>query len=250
MLDDIVEIYQEYTGVTVPRNLIPQYRAWGRRAIRALESKLGWQFESTVNINVAGVNPGGCNCDTNRNNLLPAPSQRGTYRVFNFSDKQPFVFVDPFTKIHAVYICRIEPEGRFVQSDDNDVVILQQVDKFAPKYFNGTFGKYIESCEEINSCSASCERGCTECTAILVDADWISNENAPDEVVYMICDYIDWMANGGVASRNVESETVDGHSVKYGGDSLASEPYQNPSDLAIIQQYVGPYGMANRKLIF
>lgn len=250
MLNNIITIYQTMTGNTVPTAQIPQYTAWGRRAIRELENKLGWQFDRTAYINVLGVSPSGCNCDVAESALKPAPTQRGQYRAFNFNEKQPFVMTDPFIKIHNVYICRIEPEGRFITSDNNDVVILKQIEKYSPRYFNNEFGKSIQSCEEMTACQRACEGGCTKCSALLVDADWCSTSNAPDELKYLICDYMDWMANGGVATRNVKSESVDGHTVQYGNDGVKIEPYENSTDSVIIKQYAGPYGMADRKLIW
>lgn len=250
MLDNIITIYQTMTGNIIPESQMPKYQAWGRRAIRELENKLGWQFDRSEYINVLGCSPSGCNCDISISGLRPAPTQRGQYRAFNYDSKQPFVYTDPFSKIHNVYICRIEPEGRFITSDNNDVVILKKVEKYAPRYFNDDFGKYIQACEEMTACQSQCENGCTKCSAILVDADWLDSRTVPDEILYMICDYIDWMANGGVASRNVSSESVDGHSVSYGNNGVKIEPYENATDSAIIQQFAGPYGMANRRLIW
>ena len=170
-IDNIVTTYETLTGNKVPVNQIPQYKAWGRRAVRTLENKLGWQLERPSYINVLGVSPHGCNCDMAVDKLLPAPTQRGQYRTFNYNLKEPFVFTDPFTKIHNVYICRIEPEGRFITSDNNDVVILKKVQKYTPRYFTDDFGKYIQACEEMTACQNMCENGCTKCSAILVDAD-------------------------------------------------------------------------------
>lgn len=250
MFDNIVTIYQDLTGRIIPENLVPQYTAWGRRAIRELENKLGWQFTRAAFINVLGCSASGCNCDVPKENLRPAPVQRGQYRVFNYDSKQPFVFVDPFTKIHNVYICRVEPEGRFITSENNDVVILKKIEKYAPRYFSNDFGKYIQACNEMTVCQEACDSGCTKCSAILVDGDWLDANSIPDELGFLICDYMDWMANGGIQNRGIQSESVDGHSVSYGRNLKEAEPYGNSTALTIIQQYAGPYGMANRKLIW
>lgn len=250
MFDNIVTIYQNLTGKTVPEAMVPQYKAWGRRAIRALENKLGWQFTRSEYINVLGCSPQGCNCDVVAEKLRPAPVQRGQYRVFSYDSKQPFVATDPFLKVHNVYICRVEPEGRFITSENNDVVILKKIEKYAPRYFSDDFGKFIQACDEMTVCQEACDSGCTKCSAILVDADWLNYTNMPDELGFMICDYMDWMANGGVSNRGISSEKVDGHEVSYGNNWMQTEPYTNSNDLAIIQQYAGPYGMANRRLIW
>lgn len=249
MLDEIVELYQTLTGKKVATQLIPQYMAWGRRAIRELENKLGWSFDSPTSVNVLGCTPNGCECDIDVSKLKEAPEEQGSFRFFPIDARTPFIHTDPFTKVYAVYLCKVEPEGINITSDDGDVVVMTQIEKFTPRYCNSTFGKYIQACEEVSTCQAICNQDCTNCSALLVDADWVSAGNLPDDLLYLLCDYIDWMANSGVANRNIKSESVDGHSVSY-GNWQDSEPYLNPSDVAIIQLYAGPYGMVDRKLIW
>ena len=249
MLDDIITLYKNLTGKTIPVNLEPQYEAWGKRAIVEIENKLGWSFSGVSNINVLGCSPNGCDCDIDVSKLTEAPKKRGEYRVFNFSDKQPFAWTDPFKKVHAVYLCRVEPEGINIKTNSGDVVILKQIKDFAPRYFSADFGKYIKACQEMTLCQQLCEQSCTECTALLVDADWMTGDDLPNELGYLICDYMDWMAEGGPANRTLKSESVDGHSVSY-ADWREAEPLINPSDAAIIALYTGPYGMVDRKNIW
>lgn len=249
MLNKIIDLYQTLTGKTIPESQQPQYIAWGRRAIRELENKLGWSFDDLSSVNILGKTQGGCNCDVDVSKLADAPEVKGSCRFFNFDSRQPYVHIDPFMKVHAVYLCRVEPEGRNIATNDGDVVILTKIEKFSPRYFNNTFGKHIKACEEMTICQQMCNEDCTNCSALLVDADWLSADNIPDELGYLLCDYIDWMEGGGAANRNLKSESVDGHSVGY-GDWQNSEPYINPSDAAIIGVYVGPYGMVDRKLIW
>ena len=249
MLDKIIQLYQDLTGKKIPESQLPIYQAWANRAIKELEGKLGWSFETPSPVNILGCTKGGCDCDIDVSKLAEAPEVKGSCRFFSFSSKQPFVHTDPFTKVHAVYLCRVEPEGINITSNDGDVVILKKIEKFAPRYFSGTFGKYIQACQEMTICQQMCNQDCTNCTALLLDADWLTLENVPDELLYLICDYIDWMATGGQANRGLKSESVDGHSVSY-RDLKDTLPYLNPSDATVIQLYAGPYGMVGRKLIW
>lgn len=249
MIDKIIEIYQNLTGKKIPTTQLPQYQAWALRAVKELENKLGWSLDPAVSVNIIGSTKNGCECDIDVSQLAKAPEVKGSCRFFSFSTKQPFVHTDPFTKIHAVYLCKVEPEGLKITTNDNDVVVLTKIVKFAPKYFNAQFGKYIQSCAEMTICQEVCNADCTNCSALLVDADWLTIDNLPDELAYLICDYIDWMSNGGPANRGLRSESVDGHSVSY-RDWKETVPYLNPSDSAIILLYAGPYGMVDRKLIW
>lgn len=249
MLDNIITLYKTLTGKNIPTNLEAQYQAWGNRAIIEIENKLGWSFSGASNINVLGCSPSGCDCDIDASKLDPAPEKRGEYRAFNFDDKQPYVWTDPFKKVNAVYLCRMEPEGRNIKTKAGDVVILKQITNFSPRYFSADFGKYIKACQEMTMCQQFCEQSCTNCSALLVDAEWMTGENLPSELGYLICDYMDWMAEGGPASRALRSESVDGHSVSY-ADWEDSEPLTNPSDANILLQYTGPYGMVSRKNIW
>lgn len=249
MLEKIIEIYQELTGKQISEQLIPTYTAWGRRAIIELENKLGWSLSGVSNVTVLGVNPGGCTCDIDATKLTDAPEARGVYRFYSYSDKQPYVMTDPFTKVNAVYLCRVEPEGPKITSSTGETVILSEIDSFTPRYSNPNYGKYIKACEEMSICQSTCNSDCINCTSILVDGDWISVDNLPTELTYLLCDYIDWMATGGPQNRGLRRESVDGHAVGY-GDWQTTEPYYNPVNVAIIQAYAGPYGAIDRKNIW
>lgn len=249
MLDNIIKLYQASTGKTIPEHLLPIYKAWAQRAVFELENKLGWSLSGVSNVNVLGCSPNGCNCDIDASTLTEAPEQRGTYRFYSFENKQPYVMTDPFTKIHAVYLCRVEPEGPKIKSETGDVVILGNIKDFAPRYIDPKFGKFIKSCHEMTVCQQFCNNDCLNCTALLIDGDWATIDNLPDELVYLLCDYIDWMATGGPQNRGLRRESVDGHAVGY-GDWRLIEPYYNPANAAIIQLYAGPYGMVDRKNIW
>lgn len=253
MIDDIITLYQTFTGKTVTDAMRPQYEAWAARALAELESRLGWSLSGTSNVNVLGINPKGCDCDVEPSELIDAPVQVGSYRFFSFDSKQPNVFTDPFKKVHAVYICRIVadkiPYSSESDADNVNVMILKEVKDYSPRYLNAKFGKYVKACQEMTLCQAFCEKGCSECTAILIDADWITFDDIKDQIGVLLCDYIDWLANDGPATRALQSESVDGHSVSYRGYQYIL-PYQNPADAAVIQMFAGPYGMFAKKRIW
>ena len=251
MLDKVIIEYEKYKGKKISPLQLEQYKAWAARAIRELENRLGWPFSPEGTVTVLGQTKYGCECDVDKSSLAPAPTPRGVYRFFSFNTKQPFAIVSPFAKIYAVYLCRVEPEGKKITSNKNEVVILQKINNFAPRYFNNRFGKYIQSCnDEVSACQERCNSDCTTCATLLVDAEWLDFNNVPDELLYMIFDYIDWMAGGGYANRGIKSESVDGHSVSYSSDWKETTPYVNPSDAQIIALYAGPYGSVDRKFIW
>ena len=163
MFDNILTLYTKMTGKQIPKALEPQYLAWSRRAILELENKLGWSFDNTSNVNVLGYSANGCDCDIDGETLGEAPEKIGEYRFFSFNDKQPFVMIDPFKKVNAVYLCRVEPEGPRIKTTNGDVVILKQIKDFTPRYFNQRFGKYLKACREMTACQEFCGQSCTNC---------------------------------------------------------------------------------------
>lgn len=250
LLDRIVLVYQNLTGKVIPETQVEQYKLLGKRAIRALENKLGWQFDRPDYINVLGVSNKGCNCEIDFDDLSEAPEKVGQYREFSFSNKDSYIWVDPFKKINAVYLCRVNPEGIYEHTTMQDVVILGKINHYSATYFTGDFGKYVQSCKEMGACQDLCGNSCKKCTRLLIDAEWVTSADLPDDLLYLICDYIDWLANGGISGRGVKKETVDGHSVEYSNEGAWIEPYNNPVNKAIIDMYTGPFGMVNRQFIY
>lgn len=137
MLDDIIKIYTITSGRTITEAARPQYEAWAARAIAELESRLGWSLAGVSNVNVLGVSPRGCDCDIEPSKLLEAPKKIGSYRFFSFDTKQPFVHIDPFKKVNAVYLCRVVPSTEPLSSesdaDNINVTILKTIKDYAPR---------------------------------------------------------------------------------------------------------------------
>lgn len=246
-----IEQYQELKGITLSEEQYPQYEAWLRRANALLWDKLGWKAETPDYINIAGATKTECPCEIDQEDLNEAPQLRGQARVYPVILKEPNLFVDPFTKVHDVYICKVEPEGRRIISDNNSVVILKKVEQWSPAYFSDTFGKYIKKCQGCCGCSMGCINGCRNCINILVDADWVNKDNMPDDLLYLIMDYMDWLEAGGAtaAALNIRAESVTGHSVSYGdrGTGGSWNPYSDPSAENLLLKYAGPYGSIKRR---
>lgn len=244
------ELYQQLTGVTIPESQLPQYTAWINRANAILWDKLGWTVPTEDYITIAGKTKTDCPCEIDRDNLDPAPQIRGQARVYPVNIKEPNVLTDPFTKVHAVYLCKVEPEGRRIMSENNSVVITKTVENWSPAYFSNALGKYIRKCMGLSACLCSGIEGCKDCINVLVDADWVSAENMPDDLLWLIVDYVEWLKGGGAtnAALNLTSESVTGHSVSYGKGVRDGtfNPYNDPANENILLKYSGPYGSVKR----
>lgn len=243
MLDTIIKFYTDTYGGVIPSGSEDLYSGYFKRAILALQARLGWQLEGNSKVELLGVNPGGCDCEIDLTKLDDAPKVEGKLRVYNFDAKLPNAPVDPFTQVHAVYICKNEPTG----SKENEVVILKRITDFQPVYFNSDYGKYIKACRTMLMCSSRCAASCTQCTSLLVDANWTEYPKLPQDLMFLLCDYVNWLAEGGIANSAITSESVDGHSVSYGNRKEWLTPFDTPDAVAIIGDFVGPYGNVNRR---
>lgn len=246
---DIITIYTEKTGKIIPESQKAQYEAWGRRAIAMLESKLGWPLAGGGNTEVIGVSKHGCSCekvDYKPEDLEPAPEAIGDLRILPMNKELMNLPIDPFKSVYRVYLARsirsTEPSSK------QKSVILKEVTKFEPK-FHGMFGRFLEGCQKVSPCSETCNNDCKNCVSILVDANWVTINDLPDDIIYILCDYIDWVAEGGLSSRNIQSEEVDGHKVSYGDAANNISPFETAENLAIILDYAGPFGRISRKYI-
>lgn len=243
---DVITMYQSLTGKTIPQAQLTQYQSFGKRAVAMLESKLGWPLTPVDNVEIIGVAKAGCSCDKmqyGEGDLYPAPELAGTARVFSVNPKSKYVFTDPFKNVHGAYIVR----SVLGENGKQSFVVLKRVTKFVPKY-NSTFGRYLEACQEMSPCMAMCSQQCTNCTSLLVDADWVTGDDLGDDIGFLICDFIDWLADDGIGKMSLKSEKVDGHEVTY-GDSVIFNPYMMPASVKILSNYIGPYGDVGRNFI-
>lgn len=249
MIDKILDLYQKFTGKVLSESQREIYAPYAMRAMYMMASRLGWPLDGGSDaVEVVGVSTNGCSCDNFSKNLADAPEKVGVYRLFPLNSHLPNILTDPFKKLNHVYIARIDLDAETGDVTMNGAVILKEVTDVTPIYFQGNCGRYIKACHQMSACQQLCEPNCTNCASLLVDAEWITIDDLPDTLIYLLCDYIDWVADGGLASRSVKTESVDGHSVSY-GSWLSTAPYYNNADAAILKTYMGPYGAFNRKMI-
>lgn len=249
MIDKVLDLYQEYTGKVLSETQRETYAPFAMRAIYMMASRLGWPLDGGSDaVDVIGVSTHGCACDIFSRDLGEAPTKVGIYRMFPLDSRLPNVLTDPFKKVNHVYIARVAMETENDDETKNGAVILKEVTDVTPIFFQGNCGRYIKACHQMSACQQACEPSCTNCASLLVDANWITIDDLPPELIFLLCDYIDWVADGGLESRSVKTESVDGHSVSY-GSWLSTAPYYNGADVAILKTYMGPYGAFNRKMI-
>lgn len=247
MIDKILDRYTEYTGKTLSPEQRQVYTAYVLRAVRMMENKLGWPLDGGSDVaDVLGVAPNGCDCRKLPTELNEAPKKTGIYRLFPVDSRKPNLMADPFKSVNAVYLCRIDMDSPSTDRK-SPVVILKKMTDITP-VIRSTWGKYIKACSQLSVCQRACHADCTNCATLLVDADWITIDDLPPELFFLLFDYIDWMVEGGPTTRSVRSESVDGHSVSY-GSWITTAPYYHAADATILRTYAGPYGSIDRKFI-
>ncbi len=247
MYEIIIEKYQEYTGKTLTEPEVASFTAWAKRGVSILESKLGWSLNEPRQIDVLGKSKSGCICQKiDLSKLDPAPTPVGEYRLYQADAIQPFVATDPFKTIDAVYACKVMPGGNDFTPQ---VVILKELENWAPKFASEKYGKFIQNCPDYGLCGQSCEPDCSACISFLVDASWMYFEDLPTELMYLLFDYMDWMHDGGYATAAIASESVDGHSITYVGAQRGKTPFDDDINIKVIAKYAGPYGNVIRQMI-
>lgn len=227
-----LEKYEELTGITVPESEEAAYEAQIRRTQRMLETMLGFTLDpsktNTNFYNELGKSKSDCFCpDVDTSNLLPPDPVIGAYRLFRYNKHDRYFFVDPFTNIHSVKLVFIK-EG----SVDTDITIKTfDEDEIRAQIGRDGIGKYIQHCE---TCLCSCE--CNDCVQLAVDADWLFQDDIPEDLLYVWADMITYQVD---CKKDIKSEAITGHSyTKF--DRVA--PETEPQNLAVIKRYAGPYG--------
>lgn len=243
-MENILNKYAEYKGIELTEENTPTLTAYLKRAISVLETKIGCSLTNPVEAALIGVSKHGCDCSmTAPDELDPVPTPVGTYRVAPFDKRLQFQRLDPFTTLNALYIGkRTENTG--------EIIILKKLVNYQPSIRSNGIGNYVKGCSK-NPCAITCGNTCGDCVSLVVDADWMSLDNLPDELLYMIFDFMDWMAEGGFSNGGITSESVDGHSVSYGewNKVRGYTPYDDPNNQAILANYIGAYGNTSRQYI-
>lgn len=235
-----LDSYKELTGATVTTSQEATFEAQILRQQATLEQLLGFTLDSSkTNTNLyneLGKTKTDCSCpDVGDQDLNPADTVVGAYRIFDYNADDEYLHVDPFTKVHKVKLIY----SRFGEAPTG--VTLREFNKVGDSYNTATvhfdangLSKYIRQCwEKLCICS------CTDCVQLAVDADWgWTTGNIPTDLLYVWADMVTHYAN---PKRRVKSESITSHSY-----TLADEvaPEKDPTNLATIKKYAGPNGSA------
>ena len=247
-MDNLIQRYAEYKGLEFTEETIATYTPLLQRAISLMETKLGFPLdpEKRPTIDIAGVSKHGCDCrmeNIDSESLDPAPEITGSLTMAPFDKRMQNQRVNPFASIYNVYVAkRVEGTG--------EVVVLQEATNYQPIIRSNGFGNYIKGCQN-NHCAVVCGDTCKDCVSLLIDGDWLSLDNLPDELIFMLFDVMDWLEDGGFTNTGVTSESVDGHSVSYGDWAKVHgyTPYDDPSNALILARYLGAFGDISRQYI-
>ena len=246
-MENILTRYAEYKGIELTDTNRPVLESYLNRAISVLETKLGYPLrsEQIVPLDLRGVSKHGCNCgtsDTGEDDLDPWPEIQGDIRAAKFDKRLPYQALDAFSTIYAVYIAkRTESRGGFIA--------LKKLTNFQPVIRSTGFGNYIRGCQK-DPCALTCGNTCGDCVSLLVDGVWMTVDNLPEELIYMIFDFSDWMEQGGYSNGGIASESVDGHSVSYGEwNKRGLTPFDDDANQAILANYIGAFGNTARHYI-
>lgn len=224
-----LERYEELTGKIIPESKRTYYEAQIKRVQTKLETLLGFTFSPSALYNELGKSQIECVCPDipQSDTLLPPDEAKGIVKIFPYNSKDKFLHTDPFKAVYNVKLVRV--------LEDKSFITYKTFETFTTQYMGEGIGKYVEKCE---TCFCNCD--CKDCVQLAVDADWLDLEDLPDDLLYLWCDMIDFYAD---PTRNIKSESVDGHSWSK-GDIVAPEDLDLAK--ALLARYAGPYGVVAR----
>lgn len=227
-----LEKYEQLTGITILDNKKAYYEAQIKRVQAKLETLLGYTLEPQNLYIELGKTQRECVCPDvpQTSSLLPPDATRGILKVFPYNWKDKFLHVDPFKEVYNVKLGKV--------LENRQIVTYKTFENFTPQYMQSGIGNHIERCE---TCFCDCD--CKDCVQLIVDADWLDfndEEELPADLLYLWCDMIDFYAD---QTRNIKSESVDGHSWSK-GDIVA--PEEDKIALLLLQRYAGPFGSVTR----
>lgn len=227
-----IEIYERLTGKTVPESKRTFFEAQLRRAQSKLETLLGYTLTPKALYTELGKSQVECVCPDipQSSALLPADSVRGIIKVFPYNSKDKYLHIDPFNDVYSVKLVRVESNRQFIT--------YKTFDNFTKQYMSNGIGNHIEKCE---TCFCNCD--CKDCVQLAVDADWVDldDEELPDDLLYLLCDMADYY---GDPDKDIQSESVDGHSWSRKSDRKA--PEEEADAQLMLRRYAGPFGSVIR----
>lgn len=228
--------YTELTGITVSQSKQARFTANIRKTKAILESMLGYPLtKKDAQINQyeeAGKTASECGCDNIDGELSDADEVVGAYRLFPYNGKDPFLEVDPFTRLHTVKLVHIrsgdEPNGVTVRTFEQDQIRVQM---------RQGFSKFIEKCDD---CYCLCE--CSDCVQLAIDADWMFDSCLPDELLYIWAEMVTYESK---PKKDLKRETLATHTYERFD---RKNPYELSENLKILTKYAGPNGTLSRTL--
>lgn len=227
--------YQTLTGITVSSANTAKVTAQIARTQAILETLLGFtlnpdKVEENL-YNELGKTTESCFCPSvDLEDLQDPDPVVGAYRLFRYNSADQYFHVDPFSTVHKVKLVYIK-----AGTGTNGVTIKTfDTDEIRVNYGRDGLAKYIEHCHD---CLCICE--CENCVQLAVDADWLWTPatEIPTDLQYVWADMITWYADS--KNKGIRSESIDTHSYTRFDNK---PPELDPSNLAIIKRYAGPYG--------
>lgn len=228
-----LEQYQTLTGITVSTANTSKVEATITRTQKMLETLLGFTLfgDSTNLYNELGKTDRDCFCPSvDLENLEPADSVIGAYRLYRYREDDKYFHIDPFSKLHKVKLVYIKqgdaPNGVTIKTYDWDDIRVQ-VGKDG-------ISKYIEHCE-----NCLCKCSCDNCVQLAVDADWLwtNYDSLPDDMKYLWADMITFYSDD--KKSDIRSESIDTHSyTRFDNNAPEMKAYGQ----ATLRKYAGPYG--------
>jgi len=226
--------YTTLTGLSVSTSDEAAFNAQVRRTKSKLESMLGFTLSpNSLNLyNELGKTTSECECpDVDTSNLIEPDEVNGSYRLFKYNKADKYIFTDPFVTLYSVKLVVVRP------IDGNNGITLKTFDSSDVTISVGQNGisKYIENCM-----SDLCGCQCASCMQIAVDADWLTDECLPEDLLYIWADMITHELD---CKKNIKSESIGGHSYT---KAETTSPFEDNTNLSILKKYAGPNGSLSK----
>lgn len=222
-----LEKYEKLMGMTIPDSKRVYMEAQIKRVQTKLESLLGFTLKASNIYTELGKTQVECVCPDIPQTLLPPDEVKGIIKIFPYNYKDKFLHIDPFLDVYNVKLGKV--------TEDKNFVTYKVFEHFTKHFMSQGIGKYIEKCQ---TCFCDCE--CKDCVQLIVDANWIDftdeESDIPDDLLYLWCDMVNYYAD---PTKDIKSESVDGHSWSRGDIQAPEEMIENK---LILQKYAGPYG--------
>lgn len=232
------EKYTELTGIEVEDTVL--FNAKSRWVRTQLENLLGFTLDKTKvkeNLyNEQGKSQIDCSYPSVDDgeydgSLLPPDPVVFAYRLFKFNETDEYFHTDPFTKLH---------KAKLVYINGDIEVTLKTLENVREQRERG-FTKFIERCKE---CFCICD--CIGCVQLAIDADWLFEDDLPDDLLYLWCDLIT-VEMDCEGTKGIKRESVMTHTVEYvvkqdegnTGLNLSGQQYTT------LIKYAGPFGTVN-----